>query len=184
MIKCKWAGDVNDEYCKGCDGIKMIVDDYEVSCEDCAGYEPREDLVEEPTENECMNPPEDMPEEKESTIAVEQQETAQKQSKNKNSTNNTANQKKTDKKQNNVSAEKVKKVSEEKKVVETTNGVKVVSLRYGSSATIKKGDNYFKFTAEEEWDVSQVGNVEDVREMLWTKLNCEVDKQIEELQNL
>ena len=23
MKKCKWAGDVNDEYCKGCDGITM-----------------------------------------------------------------------------------------------------------------------------------------------------------------
>lgn len=183
-MKCKYAGDVNDEYCKGCDGIKMEVDGRELSCEECAGYEPGEDLVEESTENECMNPPEDIQEEKESTVAVEQLETAQKQSKNKKSTNNTANQKKTNKKQNNVSDEQVKKVREEKKVVETTNGVKVVSLRYGSSATIKKGDNYFKFTAEEEWDVSQIGNVEDVREMLWTKLNCEVDKQIEELQNL
>ena len=57
-------------------------------------------------------------------------------------------------------------------------------MRYTSGATIKKGDNYFKFVAEEEWDVSQVDNVDDVREQLWAKLNGEVDKQIEELQNL
>ena len=81
------------------------------------------------------------------------------------------------------------KVKEEKKEVEKTtkdeNGqVKVVSMRYTSGATIKKGDNYFKFVAEEEWDVSQVNNVDDVREQLWAKLNGEVDKQIEELQNM
>ena len=57
-------------------------------------------------------------------------------------------------------------------------------MRYTSGATIKKNDNYFKFVAEEEWDVSQVNNVDDVREQLWAKLNGEVDKQIEELQNL
>ena len=78
-------------------------------------------------------------------------------------------------------------MNEEKKAVEKTtkveNGqVKVVSMRYTSGATIKKNDNYFKFVAEEEWDVSQVDNVDDVREQLWAKLNGEVDKQIEELQ--
>ena len=57
-------------------------------------------------------------------------------------------------------------------------------MRYTSGATIKRNDNYFKFVAEEEWDVSQVNNVDDVREQLWAKLNGEVDKQIEELQNL
>ena len=57
-------------------------------------------------------------------------------------------------------------------------------MRYTSGATIKRNDNYFKFVAEEEWDVSQVNNVDDVREQLWAKLNGEVDKQIEELQNM
>ena len=57
-------------------------------------------------------------------------------------------------------------------------------MRYTSGATIKRNDNYFKFIAEEEWDVSQVDNIDDVREQLWAKLNGEVDKQIEELQNL
>ena len=62
--------------------------------------------------------------------------------------------------------------------------IKLISMRYTSGATIKKGDNYFKLVAEEEWDVSQVSNVDDVREQLWAKLNGEVDKQIEELQNM
>ena len=58
-------------------------------------------------------------------------------------------------------------------------------MRYTSGATIKKGDNYFKFVAEEEWDVSQTKqNIQDVREQLWAKLNAEVDSQIEELNNM
>lgn len=39
MLKCKWAGDVNDEYCKGCDGIQMEMEGNVISCEKCAGYE-------------------------------------------------------------------------------------------------------------------------------------------------
>ena len=86
--------------------------------------------------------------------------------------------------------EKVSKDKEEKKAVENTvkedDMIKVISMRYTSGATIKKGDNYFKFVAEEEWDVSQISdeNMEDCREQLWAKLNGEVDKQIEELQNM
>ena len=59
--------------------------------------------------------------------------------------------------------------------------IKVTSLRYTSGATIKKGDNYFKFVAEEEWDVSSYPDTNDAREQLWDKLNGEVDRQIEEL---
>ena len=45
MKKCKWAGDVNDEYCKGCDGITMDVDGNSISCTECAGYEESEEDV-------------------------------------------------------------------------------------------------------------------------------------------
>ena len=62
--------------------------------------------------------------------------------------------------------------------------IKVTSLRYTSGATIKKGDNYFKFLAEEEWDVSRIEDVQEAREKLWAKLNAEVDSQIEELNNM
>ena len=77
----------------------------------------------------------------------------------------------------------------EKKAVEKTakdeNGqVKVVSMRYTSGATIKRNDNYFKFVAEEEWDVSRIEDVQEAREKLWAKLNAEVDSQIEELNNM
>ena len=190
MRKCKWAGDPNDEYCKNCDGVTMEVDGNSISCAECAGYEEgseevgtetkEEKVVEEQKDDftKDMNEPEP-------DTATERTETVQKQVKNTNPTNNTSNDKKAKESEN----KKVEKVNEEKKAVEKTtkveNGqVKVVSMRYTSGATIKKGDNYFKFVAEEEWDVSQVNNVDDVREQLWAKLNGEVDKQIEELQNM
>lgn len=198
MLKCKWSGDKDDVYCANCNGVTMEVDGKEISCEECNGYEEgseevetetkEQKVMEEQKEPEKETPKddftEDMNEPEQDTIA-ERTETVQKQTEKTNPTNNTSNDKKAKESEN----KKVEKVKEEKKAVEKTtkveNGrVKVVSMRYTSGATIKKGDNYFKFVAEEEWDVSQVNNVDDVREQLWAKLNGEVDKQIEELQNM
>lgn len=166
-FKCIYAGDVNDEYCKSCDGINMEVDGKVISCVECAGYEKGEEVGESP---EAINP-ETM---NEPNLPFEEDK---EKSKPKTVENNTKTE--------------TKKVSEEKKqdekVVTDQNGrVKVVSLRYTSSATIKKGDNYFKFSSEEEWDVSNIDDEEmqDTREKLWATLNNEVDSQIEELNNL
>ena len=189
MIKCKWAGDVNDEYCKNCDGVTMEVDGNSISCTECAGYEAGTEEVDstpdmnESTQNKVE---ESLPiEESNNDTSENNEKPIENPSKSNNTNNNTPNEEKPLKSKNN----KDKKVKEEKKAVEKTakdeNGqVKVVSMRYTSGATVKKGDNYFKFVAEEEWDVSQVDNVDDVREQLWAKLDGEVDKQIEELQNL
>ena len=182
MMKCKWAGDPNDEYCKNCDGVTMEVDGNSIPCTECAGYEAgTEEVDSTPDKVEESLPVEeeknDNPENNEKPI--------EKPSKIDKPDNNTPKEEKPLKSKNN----KDTKVKEEKKAVEKTakdeNGqVKVVSMRYTSGATIKRNDNYFKFVAEEEWDVSQVNNVDDVREQLWAKLNGEVDKQIEELQNM
>ena len=197
MWKCKWSGDKDDVYCANCNGVTMEVDGKEISCEECNGYEEgseevetetkEEKVMEEQKEPEKETPKDDFTKdmnEPEQDTTTERTETAQKQIKKSNPTNNTSNDKKAKESEN----KKVEKVNEEKKVSETIQdvdgGPKVVSLKYTSGATIKKGDNYFKFVAEEEWDVSQVNNVDDVREQLWAKLNGEVDKQIEELQNM
>ena len=191
MKKCKWAGDVNDEYCKGCNGITMEVDGNSISCTECAGYESSEDEVsEETTNNNFMpEPEEELPFEEEQTKSVEKND--KKQTKEEKTTNNTALKEKvkTDaKNKETTNKEKVTKVSEENKSVETTKNVddeiKVTAIRYTSGATIKKGDNYFKFIAEEEWDVSKIEDVQEAREKLWAKLNSEVDSQIEELNNM
>lgn len=196
MKVCKWAGDVNDEYCKGCDGINMIVDDKSVPCTECAGYEAGEEEVEETTNNNFMPIPEEelqeeLPFKEEKKPVEDKAKNKPKSTESKKSNNNT---KKKEKAENDIknastsSKTEVTKVSEEKKSAEITKNVneeiKVTSLRYTSGATIKKGDNYFKFIAEEEWDVSGIEDVQEAREKLWAKLNAEVDSQIEELNNM
>ena len=191
MKKCKWAGDMSDEYCKSCNGITMEVDGNSISCTECAGYEAGEEETD--TNEEIMNPPAEETEDASvnDTSTNNKEKSVEKSNKIENSNNNTANNKNVksaskNKETTNKKEDKAVKVKEEKKAVETTNDIKVVSMRYTSGATVKKGDNYFKFIAEEEWDVSQIedSSVEDTREMLWATLNSEVDKQIEELNNM
>lgn len=191
---CKYAGDPTDEYCKNCDGITMEVDGNSISCTECAGYEAGEDEAN--TNEEVMNPPieetEDAPADATSTNNKEKLvEEANKTKKSNNNTGNNKNVKSTSKNKETINKKENKavKVKEEKKAEEqaeiSVDGIKIVSMRYTSGATIKKGDNYFKFVAEEEWDTSNVIiDIQDVREQLWAKLNCEVDKQIEELNSI
>ena len=188
MKICKWAGDMGDEYCKNCNGVTMDIDGNSTSCTECAGYEPGDEDV----QDEFMNvPEEELPFEPDEETNEQDEETTEKTNKTTKTTNNTSNAKNVkigtkDKEKSNETTPI--KVSEEKKVKETTNntpnGIQVTSLRYTSSATVKKGDNYFKFTAEEEWDVSRIEDVQEAREQLWAKLNAEVDSQIEELNSM
>ena len=190
MKKCKWTGDMSDEYCKSCNGITMEVDGNSISCIKCAGYEAGEEETD--TNEDIMNPPAEETEDvsADDTTTNNKEKSSEKTSKTEKSNNSTANNKNVksvpkNKETINKKEDKAVKVKEEKKAVETTNDIKVVSMRYTSGATVKKGDNYFKFVAEEEWDVSQTKqNIDDIREQLWAKLNCEVDKQIEELNSI
>lgn len=200
MLKCKWAGDANDEYCKGCDGIQMEMEGNVISCEKCAGYEAGTESVQvektepdtAPTEDDkndtkedavegAMNPPE---EEVPARPTTETKKPTQNKKKDEKVSKSTI---KTEKAENKPKSSS-KKVAETKKADEKTdevNGeIKVTAIRYMSGATIVKGDNYFKFTAEEEWDVSQIKDVDEAREKLWAKLNSEIDAQIEELENI
>ena len=190
MKKCKWTGDMSDEYCKSCNGITMEVDGNSISCAECAGYEAGEEETD--TNEEVMNSPTEETENAsvDDTTTNNKEKSVEETSKIQKSNNSIANNKNVksvpkNKETINKKEDKAVKVKEEKKAVETTNDIKVVSMRYTSGATIKKGDNYFKFVAEEEWDVSQTKqDIEDVREQLWAKLNVEVDSQIEELNNM
>ena len=186
---CKYAGDPTDEYCKNCNGITMEVDGNSISCTECAGYEAGKEETD--TNGEIMNPPveetEDSSAEKTTNNVEKSVEEATKTEKSNNNTANNKNVKSASKNKETINKkeDKAVKVKEEKKAVETTNDIKVVSMRYTSGATVKKGDNYFKFIAEEEWDVSQTEqNIDDIREQLWAKLNAEVDAQIEELNSI
>ena len=191
MKKCKWAGDVNDEYCKGCDGITMQVDGNYISCTECAGYEESDEDVEstaEKTEEPVTDSTKDKIEQDSKSSNVENvtndvEETTQISTKAKKTNNNTPKEEKCENETKNKETT-VTKVAEEVKETEVKNDIKVTSIRYTSGATVKKGDNYFKFIAEEEWDVSRIEDVQEAREKLWAKLNAEVDSQIEELNNM
>ena len=191
MMKCKWAGDVNDEYCKSCDGITMKVDGNSIPCTECAGYEESVEDAEsttEKTEEPMSKSTSDKTEEDSQSSNVENvtndvEETTQISTKAKKTNNNTSKEEKGKNEAKNK-ANTITKVAEETKETEIRNGIKVTSIRYTSGATVKKGDNYFKFIAEEEWDVSRIEDVQEAREKLWAKLNAEVDSQIEELNNM
>ena len=196
MKKCKWAGDVNDEYCKGCNGITMEVDGNSISCTECAGYEESDEDVESTTEKteETMSKPipdkieEDLPFSDVENVTNDVEETTQISTKDKKTNNNTSKEEICENEAKNKANNKPVIVSNENKETEVTNNIegeiKVTALRYTSGATVKKGDNYFKFIAEEEWDVSRIEDVQEAREKLWAKLNAEVDSQIEELNNM
>lgn len=198
MKVCKYAGDPEDEYCKNCNGCTMEVEGRFISCEDCAGYEEGDTDVNTETgvvtDEEPMNPPvEEAVKEEPVAKPVQKADTAAKKAK---TTNTTPKKEKSEESKNTqpndggkVTIKTPIKVSEEKHQEEeseyTPEGIQVTSLRYTSSATVKKGDNYFKFTAEEEWSTAlYYGNIQDVREQLWAKLNAEVDAQIEELNSM
>lgn len=156
MLKCKWTGDVNDEYCKGCDGIQMEMEGNVISCEKCAGYEAGTESVQvektepdtAPTEDDnndtkedavegTMNPPE---EEVPARPTTETKKPTQNKKKDEKVSKSTT---KTEKAENKPKSKSGTKVSEEKKAtekeVETPNGeIKVISLCYTSGATIKR----------------------------------------------
>lgn len=194
MKKCKWAGDQGDEYCKSCDGITMDVDGKSIPCDQCAGYEAGTDDV--ASEEIMPEPIEEKTEDKSTETNVEKvtknkQNSPQNSTKTEKTNNNTPNEEKGENKEKTKETnnkDKVVKIADEKntqeKVSKDNGEIKVTSLRYTSGATIKKGDNYFKFIAEEEWDVSRIEDVQEAREKLWAKLNAEVDSQIEELNNM
>ena len=193
MKKCKWAGDVNDEYCKSCDGITMEVDGNSISCTECAGYEEGEESTVEKTEEPMPKSipdkiEEDLPFSNVENVTNDVEETTQISTKDKKTNNNTPKEEKCENEAKNKANNKaviVEDESNEKEVTTTIDGeIKVTALRYTSGATVKKGDNYFKFIAEEEWDVSRIEDVQEAREKLWAKLNAEVDSQIEELNNM
>lgn len=175
MKICKYAFDKEDEYCATCDGVQMEVDGNLIPCDQCAGYEEgteeavdKEEAVETVTNDEYIEE-ENISEPEHEHVEIEEEPKKEK----------------TDKKQTkNKTSKKKKEVVEtikDKKV--NVEGAKVTSIRFTSGATVKKGDNYFKFVAEKELDLSSYdGKIEDAEEQLWADLNSQIDKQVEDLQ--
>ena len=181
MKICKYAFDKEDEYCQSCDGIKMEIDGNVVSCDQCAGYEEgAEDAPTAEPENETKVESEEPPFEPDEELTSEPEPKPKKKTNKKETTKTKSKVKKETESKDSEKPEKVKSVSKKE---EKTDGVKVTSIRFTSGATVKKGDNYFKFVAEKDLDVSGYdGDITDVQEQLWAELNAEIDKQVEDLQ--
>ena len=174
MKICKYAFDKEDEYCATCDGVQMEIDGNLIPCDQCAGYEEgaeeavNKEAVETVTNDEYVEE-ENISEPEPEHVEIEEEPKKEKPSK-KQTTNKTPKKKK----------EVVETIKDKKVNVE---GAKVASIRFTSGATGKKGDNYFKFVAEKELDLSSYdGNIEDAEEQLWADLNAQIDKQVEDLQ--
>ena len=178
IFKCKWSGDASDEYCSNCDGVTMKVDGKDVPCSECAGFEAGDEIevedsaetVEEVQEEKVEEKPKkaaEKPVKKEET-PVEPTESPKSKEKEASVTNTPA---------------KVEKPNMTEIQGDTATLGDVTLLRYMSGATICHKDTYYKFECCEERKLPEgltADQVQEEREKLWTKLNAEIDAQIEE----
>ena len=184
MKKCKWTGDVNDEYCKECNGESLMFEGKEKSCTECAGYEAGEEetadaitqeeeyVEEQKTEQPIMNPPEEKEEEP-------KKETVTKKEDKKKPSNSVGKQDKKEEVKNTTSEDK-------KSVKNDGNNVKSVvkSIRVMSGVTREVNGTYYKFTYEQENELYPgltESEVAEEKEKLWAIANAEVDKQLEDV---
>lgn len=169
MCKCKYAGDPEDEYCKSCDGISMIVDGKESSCTECAGYEAGENVSEE--EFSMPEPQEPDP------IKEKPKKEDNKKKENKVSKKADVNV--------NLNNEAVVPKAIPKEIDQALPIItNVTMLRYMSGATICHNDTYYKFECCEERKLPEglsEEQVQEEREKLWSHLNGQIDSQIAEV---
>lgn len=192
--KCQYAGDPNDEYCKSCNGLTMLVNGVEYPCTECTAYTPVGECEDDKFVKMADGIEEEAPVE-ESSDASETAPEAETEAVKEETTDSTADNKESttvettdESKQSDV---KVVASEQEKEETLLPDGVTVKSLRYMSGVTLIKTEKtgketYYKFSAEEEWALSdEVGAnteaVNNAREALWDKLNLEIDSQIEAL---
>jgi hypothetical protein len=190
ITKCQYAGDPNDEYCKFCNGVTMLVDGNELSCTECTAYSPvteEEKVTEQPIINEPEN---EKVEDTSKTSQIAQNDTKDVETVNSTSevTEATTNET-TDAPEPANAKVSYDKIEKEEKLL--PDGVTVQSLHYMSGCTLIKTEpngkeSYYKFSAEEEWAIdeaigSDTEKVDSIREALWDKLNFEIDSQIEEV---
>ena len=181
VIKCQYAGDPNDEYCKTCNGVTMLVEGQEYPCTECTAY-----VACEATEELPINQPVDEAENTTSEASEQATEDAQTETSTDEATEEATEQPAEAQSDTTV-------VSTESETEEDTlpDGVTVKSIRYMSGMTVQKAEKngsttYYKFTAEEEWAVDEetgkdAEKMKNVREKLWAKVNLEIDNQVWEV---
>lgn len=159
MIKCKYAGDVNDECCKDCNGISMTEinakgEQIEISCEECGGYEP-EEIIEETKEDTEVLPFEPDNIAYTAFNAVEaptNEETSQ-------TINNTT--------------------ETEKSLTDDSNG-EILEITAGTGISIELNGVWYKFDYSEKRGINPNKSVQEQRKELWDTVFNEVDNALAE----
>lgn len=157
IVKCKWAGDPEDTYCKDCNGCEIMVDGVSHPATSCKGYETDKpvEAVQEPVEEDANN--------------VDATTT----------NGNTPNS------NENVKDEQTP-IKEEKSLKnENTQPRGYTSeLRFMSGGSVERNGVWYKFECSEtrilEPNLSEE-QVAEEREKLWATVNSEIDKQIEDI---
>lgn len=159
IVKCKWAGDPEDNYCKDCNGCEIIVDGVSHPATSCKGYE-----TDEPVE-EVQAP------------VVEDTNNVDTSVTNGNTPNSNENEK-----------DNKMYIDEEKLLkIENTNTQPrgyTSELRFMSGGSVERNGVWYKFECSEtrvlEPNLTEEQVVEE-REKLWTMVNNEIDRQIEDI---
>lgn len=157
IVKCKWAGDPEDTYCKDCNGCEIMVDGVSHPATACKGYETDKpvEAVQEPVEEDANN--------------VDATTT----------NGNTPNSNETQKdEQTPIKEEKLLKNENTQPRGYTSE------LRFMSGGSVERNGVWYKFECSEtrvlEPNLSEE-QVAEEREKLWVTVNSEIDKQIEDI---
>lgn len=157
IVKCKWAGDPEDTYCKDCNGCEIMVDGVSHPATSCKGYETDEPIeqAQKPVEDDVNNV----------DISV--------------TNGNTPNSNETQKDEQ-TSVEEKKSLKNEN----TQPRGYISELRFMSGGSVERNGVWYKFECSEtrvlEPNLSEE-QVAEEREKLWVTVNSEIDKQIEDI---
>lgn len=158
FVKCMYAHDPEDEYCRDCDGI--TVEDEQGDCYPataCQGYQPEEPQSEEHIESTEPAQPVSQP--------VEQQEEKQLEHHNA-----------CEPHQPDDNAEEPAEIVSDAKV--TTKGITTV-IRAESGCSREINGTWFKFNFCEERVLPEGCDIDAEKRALWDSVNAEVDAQLE-----
>lgn len=158
IVKCKWAGDPEDNYCKDCNGCEIMVDGVSHLATSCKGYETDEKQIEQVQEP-----------------VVENMNNVDTSTTNENTSNSNENVKD---EQIPIKEEKLLKNENIQPRGYTTE------LRFMSGGSVERNGVWYKFECSEsrvlEPNLTEE-QVADEREKLWATVNNEIDKQIEDI---
>lgn len=162
MIKCRYAGDVNDDCCKDCNGLTIYEtnakgDTVEIPCTDCGGYEP-EEVVAEPEKDE---PPFDVDDVKPANTAIPEK-TAPECA---------------------VTNEKtavINNTTENVKSSTVENTQEILEITAGTGISIELKGVWYKFDYSEKRTVNPNADIDAQKKALWEEVFNQVDGALQD----